>query len=158
MASMCDQFSFQDITNHFDHTDIPVWEQDFTRIIQYLNDFHASEDLQQVFTDYPEEIFVCSNRMITKRVNAALLKIYHAKSMEEFNAGMAWNFVEETMDAFGIFLNHLFKCRSSFQIESYIGSVDRKKQRALLRWIVPKDAEKTLDRILFTVKLLDNPH
>jgi hypothetical protein len=154
MENESDSYILSIARDHFDSTQIPLWEQDFSRIFQYLSDFHASEDLEHLFRNYPEEAFVCSNRIITLRVNPAMLHAFHAHSMEEFNAEMAWNFVEETIDAFGKLLGHLLTHNTSFKIESYIGSVDRRKQRGLLRWIVPEAGVNRLNRILFTLKLL----
>lgn len=154
MALESDLIQENDNMNHFESTNIPLWEQDFSPIVQYLKDFHEAEDIEQVFADFPEEIFVCSNRIITRRINSAMLHLYHANSLDEFFAGMAWNFVEETIEAVGIMIPQIIKTRSGFQIESYIGAVDRQKRRALLHWIVPNDAKERLDRVLLTIKLI----
>ena len=86
----------------FENSPISLWEEDYTEIIQYMNELRDSgvKDMAAYFDEYPEEVNKLVELTHVLDINPATLKIYEAKDKKEFIYNLNNVFTEESLVLF----------------------------------------------------------
>src|SRR5258706_11190746 len=75
----------------FEDTPIAIWEEDFSRIKQHLEQLKQEgvADFRVYFTAHPEAVFECVTMIRVSDINKAVLQMYQAESREAMLEGAA---------------------------------------------------------------------
>ena len=84
----------------FEHSPIPLWEEDFTDIYNYLQTKKKEgvKDFKAFFNQYPEEIYKCVSLIKILNLNKAALELHDASSKEELLLNFHKTFTDKSLD------------------------------------------------------------
>ena len=132
----------------FKEAPIAIWKRDFSEIKAYLEALRASgiEDMETYLRAHPEEIAKCLMTVKTLDANHTALQMYHAKSVDEINAGFMK--VVNTGEPQPASLAAVADNKTSFSGEFINKTIDGKELYLLMKWIVLPGHEATYDEAL----------
>jgi PAS domain S-box-containing protein len=86
----------------FEHSPIPLWEEDFSEVKRYIDSLRAKgvSDLRAHFEDHPDAVAHCVGLIKIVDVNSATLNLYRADSKEALSNLGDVIILEETLDLF----------------------------------------------------------
>jgi len=88
----------------FEHSPIPLWEEDFSALVAFLeklfDDGVKREDLGAYFEGHPEALLECARLVKVADVNQATVSLYGAESKEELLGALDKIFTEKSLEVF----------------------------------------------------------
>jgi PAS domain S-box-containing protein len=120
----------------FEHSPIPLWEQDYTGVMKHLDDLRQSgvSDFETYFTNYPGELLICADLIKVKDVNNEAVRLFKASSKEELIETIASIFTEETIPVFKKSVLSVAKKIQSFESEVVFHTLKGERLICMLRW------------------------
>jgi PAS domain S-box-containing protein len=137
----------------FDDSPISLWEEDYSAVkthIEKLRD-RGVTDFRKYFEGHQEEVEQCAAMVRVVDVNEATLRMYEAESKEDFLEGLGRIFTEKSYEVFREGLIAIAEGKTSFEGEAVNRTLKGRSRDIQIRWTIPKDAERTLGRLLVSI-------
>ncbi|MFX1505966.1 MAG: PAS domain S-box protein [Promethearchaeota archaeon] len=137
----------------FDESPISLWEEDGSRIKQYIENLRLRgiEDFRQYFDTHPEEVIKVSNLVKVLDVNNATLMMYKAHQKEDLLKNISVVFGEDSFLAFKEMIIALADGRRVFEIDSINKTLTGEEIQVLLRLTVVPGFESSLSRVIISI-------
>jgi PAS domain S-box-containing protein len=137
----------------FESSPISLWEQDFSSIKKRIDEIKAQNvgDLDSYFRQQPELVWELAGMVRVLDVNQAALKLYRAKSKEDFWGGITKVFSRESLEGFLLVLEVIAAGEKTFVTEKEHLTLDGEPLKVQLYWKVAKGHEDTYSRILVSI-------
>lgn len=137
----------------FDHSPIPLWEEDCSAVKLWIEEKRRSgvEDFAAYFAGHHEDVVRCARMVRVTDVNEASAAMYAAGSKQELISGMGRVFSNETYDAFVDELQAIAAGRTVGESETVHHTLAGKLKHVLRRWSVAPGYEETLSKVLVAI-------
>ncbi len=106
----------------FDYLPIPVWEEDWTEVIQYVSEVASRgvTDLEEFLREHPEVLAECDRRLRIMDVSRATLELFGARTREELVRERPRLFTDRSLATFRQSVVAVWQGKSSFQAETSV--------------------------------------
>ena len=133
----------------FQDSPASLWEEDFGDIKKHIEGLQVSgvQDFREYFDSHPDVVAQLARMVKVVDVNQATLKLYKARSLEEFRDGLATVFTKESYHAFKEELIALARGKLNFEAEATTRTLKGDRKHVFLRWTVAPGFEETLSRV-----------
>lgn len=137
----------------FDHSPIPIWEEDFSRVKRLLDGYRKDgvEDFREFFNEHPEQIQVCSNMIRVLDVNQAVLQLFGFSDKAQFLTQISNLMRRGPNDIFIAELAAIAEGKTEFDMEGPNDLVDGTIRFHAVRWIAAPGFEKDFRRVIVTI-------
>ncbi len=137
----------------FDESPVSLWEEDFSLVQQYFQALKVQKitDLRQYLDEYPDEIVKLSQLVRIVNVNNTTLKMYNARTKEEFYAGLPSFFNKEAFQQFKEELHALYRGETVYQSEFPGYKLTGEPIDVIVRLSVISGFEDTLEKVIVSV-------
>lgn len=145
--------SQQRYSDLFENAPISLWEEDFSEVIEYLDQQmkHYKLDLESLFEQHPEVLFHCSGLVKVTDVNNQTLSLFEAKNKEELFGNLNKLFTENSILAFEQSLLALYKGEKQFGSEAENLTLKGKKLDVFLRWSFLAKDDKPSQKVIVSI-------
>lgn len=150
------QLSQQRYSNLFKNAPISLWEEDFTKLIEYLDEQLKQSNLpiQLLLEENPEILQHCSDLVKVIDVNRQTLKLLEANTKEELLGNLSKIFINESFYAFKQIILAFYQGEKYFSIEGKNRSLSGNKLDLLIRWaFLPQSVDKSQKVIVSMVDI-----
>lgn len=133
----------------FQDSPIPVWEADFRQIKTLIAGLSDSgiRDLREYLETHGEAVTALPTMVKVIDANKATLKLYGAKTVEDFQDGLGAVFAEESRDTWKEGLIAIAGGKRRFEAVAITRTLKGDKRHIRLRWSVAPGHDKTLSRV-----------
>jgi diguanylate cyclase (GGDEF)-like protein/PAS domain S-box-containing protein len=137
----------------FDHSPIPIWEEDFSRIKRLIDGFRREgvEDFREFFTNNPDHLRACEQLIRVLDVNKAAMQVFDFSDKAEFMAQVhkmihrgPYDVVLEEMVA-------IAEGKTEFEAEGPNDLIDGVLRYHSVRWTVAPGYEQDYRRIIVSI-------
>jgi len=137
----------------FEDAPISLGIEDHSVVKKHIDNLRDKgvKDFREYFLNHPEEVNHCATLVKMVDGNKATLKLYKAKSKEEFQEGLCKVFSEESYDMFREELIGIADGKTWFEGETINQTLAGDKIHIFLRWSVVAGYEQTLSRVLVSI-------
>ncbi|MBI5841870.1 MAG: diguanylate cyclase [Chloroflexi bacterium] len=137
----------------FEDSPISLWEEDFSLVAAYLDELRHSgvTDFRVYFENHPEAVAHCATMVNVVDVNRGTLRLYQAKSKEDFLAGLNVVLSEEAIPTFREELIALAEGKTRFEGEAINQTLAGDKIHVALSWSVAPDGDKGARRLFVSI-------
>jgi len=137
----------------FDDSPIPLHEEDFSKVEQYLDNLRTSgiQDIRRYSDDHPEEIAKCIGLINIVDVNKAALELYQAENKQAIMNYLPSITSEDSYDIHKNVVIAIAEGKTFFKDETFIRTLAGKRKDIILRWSVAPGYEKTMSRVLVSM-------
>ncbi|MFO8031634.1 MAG: PAS domain S-box protein, partial [Desulfohalobiaceae bacterium] len=137
----------------FESSPISLWEQDFSAVKKRIDEIKAQNvgDLDSYFRQRLELVWELAGMVRVLDINQASLKLYRAKSKEEFFDGITKVFSRESLEGFLQVLQVIAAGEKTFVTEKEHVILHGDPLKIQLYWTVAKGHEETYSRILVSI-------
>ncbi|SNS17942.1 PAS domain S-box-containing protein [Belliella buryatensis] len=140
----------------FEIVPIPIWEEDFSKVKAYLKELNlinqSSDYIKSYFSNNPDKIYQCVEKIKIINFNQACLDLHEAKSKEELLNNINSIFIDKSINT----LVEQFICIcqgiQSFESDSYTRSLTGKIKEISFSWKVVPQFERDLSRVIVTTQ------
>lgn len=134
----------------FESSPIPLWDEDFSQVKEYLDELRASgiEDVAGHFEQHPEEVVRCVSRIRIRDVNDTAVRMYGARNKEEFLGGLGPFVGDGTIDVFAREFAALARGATTFSGQIVSHTFSGEARDILFTLAVTPGCEDTLERVL----------
>jgi two-component sensor histidine kinase len=138
----------------FEESPIPIWEEDFSEIKSHIEALKKKgvTNFEIYFSNNPEQIEVCFNKLVIINVNKAAVELNEAKSKEQLLESYKNFFDHNSKDyiikQFVAIANNETHC----SFEARFVTFNRNVRHVVFRWNVVKGHEKDYGRVFLTTK------
>ncbi|RMD63534.1 PAS domain S-box protein, partial [Candidatus Parcubacteria bacterium] len=132
--------------NLFHHSPVPLWEEDISDLTAYLEDLRRQgvHDWRAFFTEHPDELRQCVQKVRVADVNQAALDLHRARSKEELLEGLEKIFTERSYEAFREEIIALAEGRRKFETTGEVQTLDGKRRFVSLHVVILEDRKTAL--------------
>ena len=137
----------------FENSPVPIWEEDFSRVKNYLEDLRKSgvRDFRKFFTDNTDEVIKCIGLAKVLDVNEATVTLYKSGTKGAFYKGLDQILPEESLDVMREEFITLAEGNTEFEAEIVQRLFTGEKIEALLRLAIAPGHEYDWSRVLVTI-------
>lgn len=137
----------------FDHSPIPIWEEDFSRVKRLLDGWKREgvEDFHEFFAQHTEQLDVCGSLVRVVDVNQAVLQQFNIEDKALFLAQVNKLIHRGPRDVFLEEMIAVAEDRTEFELEGPNDLVDGVVRYHYVRWTVAPGYEKDYRRVIVTV-------
>jgi diguanylate cyclase (GGDEF)-like protein/PAS domain S-box-containing protein len=137
----------------FDHSPIPIWEEDFSRVKLLLDGLRRQgiEDYREFFIDHPEQVDACEQLVRVLDVNKAAMQPFGYEDKSTFIVHLAKLIHRGPMDVFIEELVAIGEGKTEFEMEGPNDLVDGIVRHHNVRWTVAPGYERTYRRVIVTI-------
>ncbi len=130
----------------FEHSPVPLWEEDFSELSAYLEKIKQKgiSDFRAYFHDNPTELQTCARKIIIKNINQETLRMHKAKNKEELLGNLDKIFTEKSYDTFIEEVIALAEGQLEFETEGEVQTLDGEVRQVSLKLHVQKDSQTAL--------------
>jgi two-component sensor histidine kinase/ABC-type uncharacterized transport system substrate-binding protein len=141
--------------NLFDHSSIPIWEEDFSAVKEFFNHLAAAgvRDFRGHFSRHPEDVAHCAGLVKILDMNQTSLDFFQARTKEELWQHLPEYFEAEAYQVFGEKVIDLAEGKTTFASEISIRTPSGEKKHLNLHLMVSPGYEETMSRVV--VSFLD---
>lgn len=141
----------------FNDSPIPLWEEDFSELIEYLNSLKKEgiHDLKEFFTKNPEALLLCSQKVKITDVNQATLQLHEAKSKEELLGNLDKIFTAKSLEVFEKEVIAISEGKSKFEIDGEIKTLEGKPRQISLKLFIDNKYSKSTKALLATIDITE---
>ena len=138
----------------FEESPIPIWEEDFSQIKSHIESLKKDgvTNFEIYFSNHPEQIEVCFNKLVIINVNQAAVELNEAKSkeqlLESYKNFFDHNSKEYIIKQFVAIANNETHC----SFEARFVTFNRNVRNVIFRWNVVKGHENDYGRVFLTTK------
>ena len=133
----------------FEDSPISLWEEDFSRVKEYIDDLRSAgvTDIRAHFEDL-EAVHRCARLVEVLDVNQASLDLYGAKSKDELFAGLETVLGGETFDRFRDELMALAEGKRHFECQKIHETLAGEKVHVNISWVIAPGHEESWSKVL----------
>ncbi len=137
----------------FEDSPISLWEEDFSLVTRYLDELRHSgvTDFRSYFENHPEAVEHCATMVKVVDVNKGTLKLYKAKTKEDFLAGLGIVFSQQSIPVFREELIALAEDKTRFEGEAINQTLMGDKIHVALSWSVAPNADQGSRRLFVSI-------
>ncbi len=137
----------------FEDSPISLWEEDFSLIKEYLENLKASgvTDMQEYFSNHPEAVIDCAERVKVLDVNKACLELFEVREKKELTQGLIHVFTEKSMEVLKQELVTLAWGGLHFEAETLQKTASGEEKFVSLHLNVPPGYKDTFGRVLVSM-------
>ena len=137
----------------FEASPVSLWEQDFSEVKKRIDAIRAEgvTDIRAHLAAHPDLVREIAALVRVVDVNAATLKLYHARTKAVFYNGIGTVFSEESYPDFAEALVTIAAGRTSLYTEKVHKTLDGEILEVQLRWSVAPGFEETYGRVLVSI-------
>lgn len=142
----------------FENAPVSLWEEDFTDVIEYLNEQMKNYqlDIEQLFEQHPEVLIQCAALVKVIDVNSQSVSLFEAQNKEELLGNLNKLFTENSIHTFEKSLLALYRGDKEYSSESENLTLTEKKLDVFLRWsFLAKDVESAQKVIVSILDLTE---
>jgi signal transduction histidine kinase len=141
--------------NLFENSPVSLWEEDFSKAKEYLEDLRSSgvEDFRTFFLDNPDALHECVGLVKILDINRATVELHGASSKEELLGSLGKLFTEDAFYVFREEMVALAEGANQFKSEAKLITLGGVVKNILMTLIVPPGYEESSDRVI--VSMLD---
>lgn len=145
--------SQQRYSDLFENAPISLWEEDFSEVIEYLDQQikHYKLDLESLFKQQPEVLFQCAALVKVTDVNNQTLSLFDAKNKEELLGNLNKLFTENSILSFEQSLLALYKGEKQFSSKGENLTLKGKKLDVFLRWSFLDKDDKPSQKVIVSI-------
>jgi diguanylate cyclase (GGDEF)-like protein len=134
----------------FEHSPIPIWEEDFSGVRAHLDRLRASgiRDFRKYFEDHPEEVDRCTALVKVLDISQESLEFFKARSKEEILSNLPLIFDKESFDVVREEMTALAEGNYRFESEIPARTLTGDKRVLALRLSASPGFEESLARVL----------
>ncbi|MFV8327715.1 PAS domain S-box protein [Flavobacterium sp. ZS1P14] len=140
----------------FDDSPLPLREEDFSEVKNYLQELNLIDENKAIVTDYfystPEVVDKCNSLVKLINVNNACLKLHKVKTKEELINNRSNLLDLKSKDDFIEHLIAITQGKKQFIIDSRIKNAEGEYRDVNLRWNVIRGYRKTFERIIVSTE------
>jgi PAS domain S-box-containing protein len=133
----------------FEHSPIPIWEEDFSEVKSHFDRLRASgvKDFRSHFENHPEEIVRLAEQVKILDVNQESVAFFEVTAKEEIPTYLPYYFDERSLNVFREEIIALAEGKTKFECEIPILTLNGGMKDLSLRLSVAPDYEETLSRV-----------
>jgi diguanylate cyclase (GGDEF)-like protein/PAS domain S-box-containing protein len=137
----------------FDHSPVPIWEEDFSRIKRFMSGLQRDgvQDFREFFAQHPEQVTACEQLIRVLDVNQAALQMLGFYDKNQFLTEMFNLFHRGPKDVFIEELVAIAEGKTDFETEGPNDLVDGVIRFHHVRWTVAPGYEKDYRRVIVTI-------
>lgn len=137
----------------FDHSPIPIWEEDFSRVKRLLDGLRRDgvEDMQEFLQQHPEQMDACEQMVRILDANQAAIQQFNYSDKNEFMAQLSKMLQRGPRDIFQAELVAIADGKTEFHMEGPNDLVDGEVRYHDVRWTVAPGYEKDYRRVIVTI-------
>ena len=128
----------------FETAAVSLWEEDFSAVLSAIEDLKAKgiKDFRNYLDEHPEFVNKAIGMVRVKDVNAATLKLYGARSKDEFTHSLDNIFVQETTPLFKEEIIAIAEGKTSFECEGMAKKLRGELMHILISMKLPSIKEE----------------
>ncbi len=109
----------------FNDSPVPLWEEDFTGLVDYLNELEKTgiTDFQAYFDTHDEELRKCARLVKIMDVNKAVIELYQASSKNDLLGNLDKTFTIRSFSVFKDTVIGLVRGLRSYETESEVKTI-----------------------------------
>ncbi len=137
----------------FDHSPIPIWEEDFSRVKRLLDGFRREgvEDFHEFFTSNPEQLRACEQLIRVLDVNKAAMQVFDFTDKAEFMAQVHKMIHRGPFDLIFEEMVAIAEGKTEFQGEGPNDLIDGVLRYHSVRWTVAPGYEQDYRRVIVSI-------
>lgn len=134
----------------FEHSPVPIWEEDFSEVKRRLEYLQSSgvEDFRAYFTSHPDEVVHCAKLVKVLDVNRESLEFFKTRNKEDILRDLPFFFVENSWDIFREEMVAIAEGSMKFECEMPIRTLTGSRKIVALRLSIAPRFKDTLSRVL----------
>ncbi|MHC1784695.1 MAG: diguanylate cyclase [Anaerolineaceae bacterium] len=139
--------------NLFESAPISLWEEDFSSVFAFFDKLHLSGiiDFRDYFESHPEAVANCAGMIKIIKVNEATLKLFQAKSNNDFIKGIDKIFCEESFPTFREELIALAEGKTRFISETLNQTLTGEKIHIAMSLTVAPSSDESAHRVFVSI-------
>ncbi len=141
----------------FQNSPIPLWEEDFTEVYQYLDELRAKNvyDFREYIKSNPSFLERCSQKVKILDVNQAVLKLHDAKTKEDLLGNLATIFTKTSYETFKEEIIALSKGFLDFESEGEVKTLSGERKAIFLKMTIDKEHNDSFRSLIATIDITD---
>lgn len=143
--------------NLFQNSPIPLWEEDFTELYHYLDEFRKKnvQDFREYFDTHPSVLRKCSQKVKILDVNQEALKLHHATTKEELLGNLDNIFTEKSFEIFKEEVIAFSKKNFEFESEGEVKTLTGEKKTIFFKMSIDRDEDNSYRALIATIDLTE---
>ncbi len=139
----------------FEDSPVSMWEEDFSGVKEYLEELKASGvvDLDEHFSNHPDELWKCAELVKITRVNKATMKLQDVENEEELLGSLGKFLAEDALPVFQGEIVALAAGKTTFEDTVEIATITGNLRHIYLILSVPDAFRESLKMV--TISMLD---
>jgi len=123
----------------FETTGVSIWEEDFTEVKAFIDDLGAQgvTDLRSHLNEHPTLVRQCIERMKIRNINQQTLKLFGARTQDEFRSALPSIFGPEAEPIFTEKLIALVDGKQYFEAETVLCTLDGERRHMFKTVTIP---------------------
>ena len=123
--------------NLFDQNPVPLWEQDFSKVIKLLNETKAEKkDLKTYLDENPDFVSACISNIRILNANKAALKMFGVKNTEELKTHLGKTNNKKALEVLKKELVSIGSNKKTFSDETELAGKDGSSILALIKSVI----------------------
>ncbi|NOR88598.1 MAG: PAS domain S-box protein, partial [Bacteroidales bacterium] len=139
----------------FENSPVPLWEEDFTDLIAYIESIKKKgiTDLRTYFDQNPEEVILCSQKVVIKNVNNASLQLHKVSSKDDLIGNLDKIFTEKSLETFKEEVLCIANGELEFDAETEVKTLDGEIRHILIRLFIEERHDDTYQGLVATTDI-----
>lgn len=136
----------------FEDSPIPIWEEDFSKIKQALDELKANgiSDIRSYLEQNPHELIRISNLMVVNKINHAVVELNEALSKDQVLSNFKNLVTENSIKYILLQLEAIANNQPTCQFDAELITLKGNKRHIHFRWKVVKGYEMTYEKVFLT--------
>ena len=135
----------------FEHSAIPIWEEDFSQVKKYLEELKKSKrntDLRNYLEENPDEVINLASLIKVSDVNQKSVEFFEVEEKGKLIRNLVNNFTSEVLDVYREEMLGLAEGKTTFSAEIPVVTGSGKNKVIAVNLFVTPGFEQTLSRVL----------
>ncbi len=141
----------------FQQSPIPLWEEDFTELVLYLEELREKnvQNFRKYIDENPSFLEKCSQKVKILDVNQEALKLHNAKSREELLGNLDKIFTEKSFETFKEEIISISKGVFEFESEGEVKTLSGERKSIFLKMTIEKEWNDSYIALIATIDVTD---
>jgi PAS domain S-box-containing protein len=135
--------------NLFEQNPVPLWEQDFSKVIKMLNEKKTeTDDLKTYFDENPDFVETCIKKIRILNVNKAALGLFGVKNTEELKIHLGKTNTKRSIEVVKMELISIASNKKVFSNETELVGKDNSIISAIIKSVIIDDFGKSIASVI----------